>query len=115
GSQSLRQSELDTRREVGVIIRERKTVNELLKTFETDWEMKVAPPRIQITTRSIKKRMKTAVRKLTPLNPIVKEAVKEAVAKSGSDSLDPKEVKETVENAVKEAVRERVQEILNES
>jgi phosphatidylserine/phosphatidylglycerophosphate/cardiolipin synthase-like enzyme len=114
GSQSLRQPELDARREVGLIIHERKMVNELLETFEADWEMKEPPARIQIPTRALKKRMKDAVAKLSPLNPIVKEAVKEVVAKAGPDSLDPKEVKETVEHAVKEAVRERVEEILNE-
>jgi phosphatidylserine/phosphatidylglycerophosphate/cardiolipin synthase-like enzyme len=115
GSQSLRQPELDTRREVGLIIHERKMVNELLETFEADWEMKEPPAQIQIPTRTLKKRMKNAVAKLSPLNPIVKEAVKEVVAKAGPASLDPKEVKETVEHAVKEAVRERVQEILDES
>jgi phosphatidylserine/phosphatidylglycerophosphate/cardiolipin synthase-like enzyme len=115
GSQSLRQQELDNRREVGLVIRDRKMVSELLETFETDWEMKIAPAKIQIPTRTLKKRMKSAVAKLSPLNPIVKEAVKEVVAKAGPDSLDPKEVKATVENAVKEAVRERVQEILDES
>lgn len=115
GSQSLRQAELDTRREVGLIVRDHKLVEELLETFKADWEMKVAPAKIQIPTRTLKKRMKNAVKKLSPLNPIVKEAVKEVVAKSGSDNLDPKEVKETVQNAVKEAVRERVQEIIDES
>jgi phosphatidylserine/phosphatidylglycerophosphate/cardiolipin synthase-like enzyme len=115
GSQSLRQAELDTRREVGLIIHDRKVVNELLETFEADWELKVAPAGMKVPTREIKKRMKSAVAKLSPLNPIVKEAVKEVVAKAGPDSIDPKEVKETVENAVKEAVRERVDEILYES
>jgi cardiolipin synthase len=115
GSQSLRQPELDARREVGLIIHDRKMVKELLETFEADWELKVAPEGIQIPTRTLKKRMKNAVAKLSPLNPIVKEAVKEVVAKAGPDSLDPKEVKETVQKAVKEAVRERVQEILDES
>jgi phosphatidylserine/phosphatidylglycerophosphate/cardiolipin synthase-like enzyme len=115
GSQSLRQPELDARREVGLIIHDRKMVNELLETFEADWEMKEPPARIKIPTRALKKRMKNAVAKLSPLNPIVKEAVKEVVAKAGPDKLDPKEVKETVEHAVKEAVRERVQELLDES
>jgi cardiolipin synthase len=115
GSQSLRQPELDSRREVGLIIHDEKVVKGLLETFEADWQLKVAPARMQIPTRTLKKRMKHAVAKLSPLNPIVKEAVKEVVAKAGPDSLDPKEVKETVENAVKEAVRERVQELLAES
>jgi cardiolipin synthase len=37
GSQSLRKLELDNRREVGVVIRDRTVVRELQKTFERDW------------------------------------------------------------------------------
>lgn len=37
GSQSLRAMELDARREVGLIVKEPKTVKRLLETFETDW------------------------------------------------------------------------------
>ena len=77
--------------------------------------MKEAPAHIQVPTRRLKKNMKAAVAKLSPLNPIVKEAVKEVIAKAGTNSLDPKEVKDTVQKAVKEAIRERVQEILEES
>ena len=42
------------------------------------------------------------VKKLSPLNPRVKEAVSEVVLKVGSETLDSKEIKETVEKAVKE-------------
>ena len=37
GSQSLRRTELDRRREIGVIIDHRPTVTEIIKTFESDW------------------------------------------------------------------------------
>ena len=39
GSQSLRKLELDDRREVGVIIRDRAIVEELAKTFKRDWRL----------------------------------------------------------------------------
>jgi len=113
GSQSLRQAELDSRREVGVIIGDHKTVHGLLKTFEADWEMKEAPEHIKVTPK-LKKKMKAAVEKLSPLNPIVKAAIKDVVSKTGGDDLPPQEIKETVEKAVKEAVRETVQDILYE-
>jgi phosphatidylserine/phosphatidylglycerophosphate/cardiolipin synthase-like enzyme len=38
GSQSLRRLELDERREVGILIRQRKIVNEIARLFETDWK-----------------------------------------------------------------------------
>ena len=37
GSQSLRALELDGRREVGLIVKEPKTVKQLVEVFETDW------------------------------------------------------------------------------
>jgi len=117
GSQSLRMAELDSRREVGVIVREPKVVNGLIKTFETDWAMSAVGENQQseANLKDIKKGVKELVKELSPLNPIVKEALKEAVAEAGSASLNMQEVKETVKEAVKEAVRERVDEMVKES
>jgi cardiolipin synthase len=114
GSQSLRMAELDSRREVGVIIRELNVVNGLIKTFETDWA-RSAVEENQKSDGSLKEIIKELVKELSPLNPIVKEALKEAEAQSGSASLNPQEVKETVKEAVKEAVQERVEEMVKES
>jgi len=115
GSQSLRKAELDSRREVGVIVRESKVLSGLIDTFEADWGVKETAETIQTTPQELKKTLKETVEKLSPLNALVKEAVNDVVSKKGSASLNTKEVKETVEKAVKEAVRERVQEMLNES
>jgi phosphatidylserine/phosphatidylglycerophosphate/cardiolipin synthase-like enzyme len=117
GSQSLRMAELDSRREVGVIVREPKVVNGLIRTFETDWAMREVEEKQQseANLKDIKKEVKELVKELSPLNPIVKEALKEAVSEAGSASLNMQEVKETVKEAVKEAVRERVEEMVKES
>jgi cardiolipin synthase len=115
GSQSLRVAELDSRREVGIIVRDLKVVRGLVKTFEADWKRKKTAEEPQVTQRAIKKKLKTMVKKLSPLNPLVKEAVSDVVSKVGSETLDSTEIKKTVEKAVKEAVRERVAEMLNES
>jgi len=115
GSQSLRKAELDSRREVGLIVRDSKVVSGLVKTFEADWGAKEAAETVQTTPQALKKNLKEMVEKLSPLNPLVKEAVKEVVSKKGSPGLNKTDVKETVEKAVKEAVRERVQEMLEES
>ena len=105
GSQSLRVGELDSRREVGVIVRGTKLVNGLVKTFEADWERKKVAVDAEITTGAIKKKLKTMVKKLSPLNPLVKEAVSDVVSKVEGKALDASEMKSTVEKAVKEAVR----------
>jgi phosphatidylserine/phosphatidylglycerophosphate/cardiolipin synthase-like enzyme len=117
GSQSLRLAELDSRRELGVIVREPNVVNGLIKTFETDWAMSAVQENQQFEAnlRDIKKGVKELVKELSPLNPIVEEAIKEAQSETGSASLNMQEVKETVKEAVKEAVRERVEEMVKES
>ena len=115
GSQSLRKAELDTRREVGVIVRNSKVVTGLVNTFEADWGAKQTGETIQDTPHVLKKKLKDMVEKLSPLDPLVKEAVQEVVSKEGNTDLTKADVKKTVEKAVKEAVRERVQEMLNES
>ena len=56
------------------------------------------------TPQVLKKKLKEMVEKLSPLHPLVKEAVKEVVSKEGNTGLNKTEVKETVEKAVKEAV-----------
>jgi phosphatidylserine/phosphatidylglycerophosphate/cardiolipin synthase-like enzyme len=115
GSQSLRKAELDSRREVGLIVRDEKVVTGVLNTFEADWGANGTAETIQDTPQVLKKTLKDMVEKLSPLNPLVKEAVSEVVSKKGGAGLNKTDVKETVEKAVKEAVRERVQEMLNES
>jgi hypothetical protein len=117
GSQSLRLAELDSRREVGVIVREPKVVNGLIKTFEADWAMSAVQENQQseANLKDIKKEVKELVKELSPLNPIVEEAIKEAESESGSAALNPQEMKETVKKAVKEAVRERVDEMVKET
>jgi len=116
GSQSLRQAELDSRREVGVIVREPKVVNGLIKTFESDWAMSqtgVKPP-LKAQPKVLKKALKMLVKELSPLNPIVKEALKETGSVTGNTGLNSQELKETVKEAVKEAVEETVQERVSE-
>jgi cardiolipin synthase A/B len=116
GSQSLRKAELDSRREVGVIVRDAKVVGRLLETFAADWGAKECVETVRATPRELKKTLKANMRRLSELDPLVKEAVKEVVSKTdGSATLNRKEMKDTIDRAVKEAVRERVGEMLNET
>ena len=119
GSQSLRKAELDRRREVGVIVRDAKVLAGLADTFEADWSAKVvakSAATMVAERRELKQTLKDNMAKLSPLDPLVKEAVQEVVSKTdGSATLNTKEMKETVEKAVKEAVRERVQEMVGET
>jgi phosphatidylserine/phosphatidylglycerophosphate/cardiolipin synthase-like enzyme len=122
GSQSLRPPELDSRREIGIIVRDAKVVGTLLATFEKDWESTgydeihealkkdpVAPPPAAAAkaTRALMKEMK-------PLTSTVKQAIKKAVAKAGNDALGQGDMKSTVKGAVKKAVKEAVRELVQE-
>ena len=117
GSQSLRRAELDSRREVGVIVHEPKAVNGLIQTFEADWVRKEAEHKqgFQVKPKVPKRAVKALVKELSPLNPIVEEAVKQVAAEAENVNLNLKEMKETVKEAVQEAVRERVKEMVKES
>ncbi len=129
GSQSLRAAELDSRRELGLIIRDAKCVNELIATFESDWASKEAtiasapPNELQTPTeaaavaaeRLTEQAVQVLKKELDPLATTVKEAVRKAVAKAGDEVLNDKEVKDTVKKVVKKAVKEAVQEAVQES
>jgi cardiolipin synthase len=115
GSQSLRHAELDSRREVGVIVGDSKIVDGLIKTFESDWGKKAIRGKIPVTPQTLKKALKGRVKKLSPLKAIAREAAQEVMSKAGKPNMAPGKMKETVDKAVKEAVRERVDEILSES
>ena len=117
GSQSLRRAELDSRREVGIIVHEPKAVNGLMRTFEADWERREpeANQRSRAQTKASKGTLKALVEELSPLNPMVEEAVRQVSSMTESACLNLREMKETVKEAVEEAVRERVKEMVMES
>jgi phosphatidylserine/phosphatidylglycerophosphate/cardiolipin synthase-like enzyme len=118
GSQSLRPRELDSRREIGVIFRNRTIVNTLARTFEEDWaasEPTVEPrdPR-DFPVGKTARRMAKLVGKNLPVAPVVKQVAR-AIQKKSDLELRPKEVEETVKTAVKEAVKDVVKEATKEA
>jgi phosphatidylserine/phosphatidylglycerophosphate/cardiolipin synthase-like enzyme len=112
GSQSLRPAELDSRREVGVIVRNAQIVKRLVDTFNEDWAAARMPP-------AQAKAVEAVVRELEPLTASVKEAVKEVVAKAGDEVLGDErvkdEVKTTVRKAIKKAVKQAVDEVVEDA
>jgi cardiolipin synthase A/B len=122
GSQSLRQVELDARREVGIIFNDPKVVSRLGRIFEDDW----APAEVQVdqvvkgseTTpiaKAARKIAKTVARDLPPVAPVLEQAVKKVVGGSAKVELDADEIEETVKEAVKEAVSEAVKDVVMEA
>ena len=118
GSQSLRQPELDSRREIGMIVGDAKVVKELLTTFETDW----ASTGFDETRDTVKantpaepqptvKATRALAKEMPPLKTTLKKAIKQAVAKAGQDSLAHGDLKSTVKSIVKTAMKEAVAEM----
>lgn len=120
GSQSLRQPELDQRREIGVIVREPKVVNALLATFEKDWESSGFDEardagKADAEPKSSAKATRALVKEMAPLKTTLKKAIKRAVAKAGKEAAANGELKSTVKHAVKTAVKEAVKEMNQEA
>ena len=124
GSQSLRPAELDSRRELGLIIRESKPVKKLLNTFESDWgthegaEAQPAQTESHLTAEQEEKAEKAVavlVHELRPLARSVKKAVKKVVAHAGEEVVHDKILKATVKKVVKKAVKQAVKEAVRDS
>jgi len=129
GSQSLRADELDSRREVGLIVQDAKVVKRLIETFESDWVNKrgrkrAAPSKaakgpasepVAVSVEKADKAVRVLTKELDPLAASVKQAVRKAVAKAGDDVLGDKDVKDTMKKVVKKAVREAVKEAVQDA
>jgi len=123
GSQSLRPEELDSRRELGLIVRDSKIIKKLIETFESDWaaneaakereiEKEEAP---EIPNKDTEKATQILAQEMRPISLTLKKAVKKAVADAGEEALEQSMVKKAVKKIVKKAVKEAVREAAQES
>jgi cardiolipin synthase len=121
GSQSLRELELDARREIGIIVPDKKVINAVVKTFEADWKAAAAPPREstierpdETVAKAAKKVAKSLAKDLPPVGPVVERVIKEVAREDSDIELDHKDVQSAVKEAVREAVRDAVQGVMTE-
>jgi cardiolipin synthase len=120
GSQSLRELELDARREIGVIFQDAAAIARMKEVFEEDWEHKSAGPgeelNPEVAAKVAKKVAKTVAGELRPVAPVVEEAVRKVIGSNGGAiEVDGQEVESIVKEAVQEAVREAVENAVEES
>jgi len=117
GSQSLRPAELDSRRELGLIVRDARIVKKLLATFESDWSATSSAfqkedvreeEMPEAAKNKTEKALAVLVHELQPLSTTVKKAVKKVAAQTGGEGLPNKMVKSTVKKVVKKAVKQAV-------
>jgi phosphatidylserine/phosphatidylglycerophosphate/cardiolipin synthase-like enzyme len=122
GSQSLRKLELDSRREIGIIVRDKRVVNTLLATFERDWAASgfvdshaaVKKDEAESPPKMTEKGVRELAKEMSPLTVTVKEAIKKAVRESGNEAVNQEEMASTVKSAVKKAVKQAVKEMVRE-
>jgi cardiolipin synthase len=119
GSQSLRELELDGRREVGMISRDRSVVAAVLEVFEQDWkaseESAASTADIRPVAKAAKRVAKAITTRLPEIAPLLDGVVKEVSRNGAAVKIAPEEVEETVRAAVKDAVKSVVQEVIEQS
>ncbi len=120
GSQSLRQLELDGRREVGIIFSNSGPVSELAQTFDEDWELS-EPIKAPIATEGApvaklaKKLAKAVSKDMPPLAPVLEGTLKEMVGAEVELPVDVEDIEDAVRAAVKTAVKEAIKGVMAEA
>jgi cardiolipin synthase len=119
GSQSLRQPELDLRREVGIIVRDSKVVKALMATFEKDWvstgfdeARDAVNAGVVVKPETTAKAARALAKEMAPLRTTLKKAIKQAATRAGKEAQAHGGLKATVKDAVKRAVKEAVHEMV---
>jgi PLD-like domain len=123
GSQSLRASELDRRRELGLIVQDAKTIRKLVDTFESDWKKSEEASKVHEPEKKAeagdKSESKDAAEiledELNPLTTSLKRTVKRVVLGAGEEAFEEKEVKATVKRVIKKAVKEAIHEVAQDT
>jgi phosphatidylserine/phosphatidylglycerophosphate/cardiolipin synthase-like enzyme len=118
GSQSLRKLELEVRREIGIILHDRKTVKRMTAVFDRDWSS-AAPAIVPDVAMTILDAPAKKVAKAIAKKIRVAEKVEAVLDKVATDSgkevpLEPKEVVESVREAVRDEVRDAVVQAVQE-
>ena len=118
GSQSLREVELDARREVGIIFNDRHAVRALTKTFQEDWllaEQNNARKEEGAPAAKVAKKVaKVVAKELLPVSPALEQIIKEVAGPKAEVDLTPNELQESIKDAVMVAVQEVVRDAVEE-
>jgi phosphatidylserine/phosphatidylglycerophosphate/cardiolipin synthase-like enzyme len=116
GSQSLSKLELEARREIGVIFRDRDIVKTMEAIFEKDW--KLSEPVITAETASAfnvpAKKVAKEVAKQIAIRPVVEEVLDKVIDTRNDVSFEPEEVAQTVRDAFRDEVHGAVVSALHQ-
>jgi cardiolipin synthase A/B len=119
GSQSLREAELDQRRELGMLLHNRNVINRLVKAFEEDWAtLKSSDDNAHRETATSFRRIKRTARALVkdlPPEPLVEEALKNAIRDIPEAHFAWRKFEHHLEESVRQAVEDAVSQAVKET
>jgi phosphatidylserine/phosphatidylglycerophosphate/cardiolipin synthase-like enzyme len=117
GSQSLRKLELEARREIGLVFRDKKVVKRMDEIFEKDWRRsEPVLPESQFASAldvPAKKVAKEVARKVD-IKPVLEQVLDKVIDTKDPTPFEPEEVAETVREAFHDEVQGAVQEALKD-
>jgi len=117
GSQSLRKLELEARREIGVIFRDKKIVNQMEDVFEKDWKLSepmVDQDQVSSAISVPAKKVAKEVAKQIGIKPLVQQVVDKDMDGKEDSQFEPEEVAQTVREAFQDEVEGAVAQALKD-
>jgi phosphatidylserine/phosphatidylglycerophosphate/cardiolipin synthase-like enzyme len=114
GSQSLKAIELDGRREVGLIVRNREICARITGIFDRDWKaMSELPAAAEEVSgeKLAKKVAKAVIRELPPVAEVVESVAAQISGRKADLVIDADALEETVRDAVRSAVKDVIEEV----
>ena len=117
GSQSLRKLELEARREVGVIVRDKKIVKAMEAIFEKDWKQSepvVEDSKLASALVVPARKVAKEVAKQIAIKPVVEQILEKVIDTKDPTPFEPDEVAQTVREAFQDEVQDAVKGALKE-
>lgn len=115
GSQSLRELELDARREVGVIVPESRIVAKIVQTFEEDWKTSAVAARpaegvkrAEVVAVAATKAAEAIAQRIDGVAPVVEEVLQQVAGSNEAVEVNSDGLEACVREAVKSAISETV-------
>ena len=110
GRQSLRASELETRREVGVLEHDSKIAGHIAKVFDQDWAAAGEKESIQQVpaVKAARKVAKAVAKSIPSMENVLEALVTESAGAGKAVEIDAAKLEEAVKIAVKQAVEQSV-------
>jgi phosphatidylserine/phosphatidylglycerophosphate/cardiolipin synthase-like enzyme len=117
GSQSLSKVELEARREIGVIFRDKKIVRQMEAVFETDWKASepAAAPEAAVNAFNIPaKKVAKEVAKQMAIKPMMEQMLDKFMDSKGDGPIEPEEMAQTVRDTFRDEVHGAVETVMQE-